>query len=159
MTSLKPYLDRCYQLFYILAYQVFRITSSRLKLKMTGAQVMLIWEKKVLLVRSSYRSTYSFPGGYINRGEAAIEAACRELREETGIVLQQSELHPLSVKQYDTNKSSNNFIFTAVLAHEPFIKIDNREVVEAQFFDASQVQGLPLECLIAELHKSAVIKL
>ena len=41
---------------------------------------------KVALVRHSYRGGLSFPGGGVGRGEPAITALLRELREEIGPV-------------------------------------------------------------------------
>lgn len=41
----------------------------------------------VLLVKASYRSMWSLPGGYADKDEDPAAAAAREVREETGITL------------------------------------------------------------------------
>lgn len=46
-------------------------------------------------VKSQYPSCWEIPGGCAQAGETSLEAACRELREETGIVVQPGELVPL----------------------------------------------------------------
>jgi 8-oxo-dGTP pyrophosphatase MutT (NUDIX family) len=46
---------------------------------------VLTAESTVLLVRHSYAPGWLFPGGGVERGEAIAEAACREVREETGL--------------------------------------------------------------------------
>jgi 8-oxo-dGTP diphosphatase len=41
--------------------------------------------EELLLVRTSYRSGWGFPGGLLNRGEEPAAGALRELQEETGL--------------------------------------------------------------------------
>lgn len=49
-----------------------------------GARIMLVDGDKVLLVRQSYVRGWQFPGGGVEPGETALEAAIRECLEETG---------------------------------------------------------------------------
>ena len=44
--------------------------------------------------KSQYPGCWEIPGGCAQAGETSLEAACRELREETGIVVQPGELLP-----------------------------------------------------------------
>jgi 8-oxo-dGTP diphosphatase len=46
-----------------------------------GDQVLLAQRSK-----GGYIGRWGFPGGHVERGETVIEAAMRELREETGVV-------------------------------------------------------------------------
>jgi ADP-ribose pyrophosphatase YjhB (NUDIX family) len=46
-----------------------------------GDQVLLAQRSK-----GGYIGRWGFPGGHVERGETVIEAAIRELREETGVV-------------------------------------------------------------------------
>ena len=48
---------------------------------------------KLVLCKHKERDTYEFPGGHIEPGESAEEAARRELYEETGAV--EFELQPV----------------------------------------------------------------
>jgi 8-oxo-dGTP pyrophosphatase MutT (NUDIX family) len=50
-----------------------------------GALVAVWHEGRVLMVRQSYRPTWTFPGGRVEAGENARAAACRELAEELGL--------------------------------------------------------------------------
>ncbi|WP_108661706.1 NUDIX domain-containing protein [Acuticoccus kandeliae] len=49
--------------------------------------VLIDTEERVLLVRHTYSKGWHFPGGGVDPGESTREAAVRELREETGIVM------------------------------------------------------------------------
>lgn len=58
---------------------------------------VLIAKKKILFVRRAippYTGKWAPPGGYPEKGESMREAAVRELREETGLVIPQSSLIP-----------------------------------------------------------------
>src|SRR5512138_2632867 len=60
----------------------------------TAGAVILNEEGCVLLVKHVFRpgSGWGVPGGFINKGEQAEEAARRELREEIGLELDRVEL-------------------------------------------------------------------
>jgi hypothetical protein len=53
-----------------------------------GALVAIHVSEALLLVRSSYRIAWNFPGGGIRRDETAEAAARRELAEEIGLTLE-----------------------------------------------------------------------
>ena len=53
-----------------------------------GASIAVLKDRRVLLVkrgRAPFAGLWSLPGGKTERDEAPREAACRELKEETGI--------------------------------------------------------------------------
>ena len=56
-----------------------------LKRRLTlGARVMLVDGDKVYLIRHTYAPGWQFPGGGVEPGESAEEAAAREVSEESG---------------------------------------------------------------------------
>ncbi len=60
-----------------------------------SAGVIVIYNSKVLLCHptgSKWFGSYSFPKGGIDEGESEIDAAVRELREETSIVINKNKL-------------------------------------------------------------------
>lgn len=51
----------------------------------------------ILLIKRNeepYKDCWALPGGYVEQGETVMQAAIRELKEETGIVAKEKELVP-----------------------------------------------------------------
>jgi len=53
-----------------------------------GALCFVEHEDRILLLRQHHRRGWTLPGGLLNRGEDAEQAVVRELREETGLVVE-----------------------------------------------------------------------
>jgi len=66
------------------------------------AGVAIIWENRILFIHptnSSWRkATCGIPKGHLELGEDPVTGALRELKEETGIILDPSQLDPESHK-------------------------------------------------------------
>ncbi len=60
-----------------------------------AARAIIIKDGKIALIKSKKGGWYKFPGGGIEEGETAADAAIRETLEETGLVLRRE-----SVKEY-----------------------------------------------------------
>lgn len=100
----------------------------------SGALAAVWWDDRLLLVKNSYRSFYTLPGGYVHPGEDPRHAAARELREETSIVIEPTRFthayhgtHP-----FEFRKDSLD-IYETRIDHKPAIRIDRREVVWSDF--------------------------
>lgn len=53
-----------------------------------GALCLIEHEGRLLLLRQRHRYGWTLPGGLVARGETAEQAVCREVMEETGLVVE-----------------------------------------------------------------------
>ena len=133
---------------YRLAYFIWKFVKLYLRKTTQGAQVVVWNNDAFLLVKTSYRNTYSFPGGYIKIDENPIDAAVRELNEETGISVTNQQLSYLyQFVDFCGTTQCFDTLFETKLAPEKLdeLKIDNKEIVEAKFFKLSELSELDLE--------------
>jgi len=78
-----------------------------------AAGVAITWNNQILLVHptgaSWKKSALGIPKGKIEEGEEPIDAAVRELREETGILIDKANLSPSPdvINAYDKNGNVN----------------------------------------------------
>ena len=89
-------------------------------------------EGRVLLIRHSYGSgQWMLPSGGIPKGHDAVATAIRELREETGCVLEDAV--ELAMIEEQLHGATNRVhVITGRASGDP--QPDGREVVEAAFF-------------------------
>jgi 8-oxo-dGTP diphosphatase len=137
--------DRAFRLAYLLAYRALRFYWG-FRRPLTHGALIAIWNQgKVLLVRNSYVPYYSAPGGYLRRNEEGRAAAVRELAEEIGLRVRPEELVlALEVTHDWENKHDHVQVFTLDLNERPSVRIDNREVIEAEWFTPEQARTLAL---------------
>ena len=100
-----------------------------------GAQCVVVdGEGRVLLIRHTYRPGWHFPGGGVEKNEAIVTAAEREVREEAGIIVEA----PLELFAVYTNfrafPSDHIALFTVPAWSQPEPPKPNREIAEHGFF-------------------------
>ena len=78
-----------------------------------GDQVLLAQRSK-----GGYIGRWGFPGGHVERGETVIEAAMRELREETGVVAEPHGVLTVldEIGRNDAGQVEWHYVLVAVLA-------------------------------------------
>jgi ADP-ribose pyrophosphatase YjhB (NUDIX family) len=90
--------------------------------------------ERVFLVRHTYARGWHFPGGGVEPGEAVLDAARRELREEARIeLIGEPHLHGVF---FNRNASRRDHVVVYVVREFRVIepKAPDREIAEARFF-------------------------
>lgn len=76
----------------------------------------------VLLIRrkwAPFEGQWALPGGHVDKGETALQAAVRELLEETGVEVRPEELHALGVVDDPNRDPRGRYVSAAFLAVVP----------------------------------------
>lgn len=99
-------------------------------------------KKEALVLKANYKPYWSFPGGWIEDNQTPIQAAVRELSEETGILIIPQRLKFL----YTINRVSNimqsyQFIFeySGVIDAFTSIKLQPEEIDDYKFVSREEV--------------------
>jgi len=95
----------------------------------------LLKTNEILLIRNSYVPYYCVPGGYLKAAETPVKAAVRELAEEVSIQVSPEALK-LGLEETHTweGKTDMVSIFDLDVKERPVFRVDNREVIDAEFF-------------------------
>jgi ADP-ribose pyrophosphatase YjhB (NUDIX family) len=147
-----------YSTFYRLPSQWRRRVVRLAKPRFTVGAVVLVRDRdatgagRLLLLRQPPGHGWSLPGGLLNRNELAVDAAARELAEETGIRLLPDELRqgvPNAIVHTDGRWI--DLVFDARVPADTPMTVDGAEVYEAMFhpIDALPPLSVPTAKLLA----------
>lgn len=142
---LRPATDAILRFTYRWAYRVVKVWWRLRRPHNDGAVIAVRLDGRLLMVRHSYRDTFGWPGGGIGRSETAADAARRELAEELGLFVRPGALRFIGelVSQWEFRRDHVR-IFELRLNEAPALRLDNREVVAAQFMEPAAVLALPV---------------
>lgn len=111
-----------------------------------GVDVWIMNSKGELLVQKRSKNKESYPGmwamtgGSALKGENAKKAICREVLEELGIRIEQSELE--LIKKVRTSKTFIHIFFVQKEVDIADLKLQPEEVSDAKWFSVEEIDNL-----------------
>ena len=152
VSSLKErdrlYIDSVWRMVLRLGYRVARVWWRLRRPRHEGALVAIYVGQALLLVKSSYRAEWNFPGGSVRPGEKPDAAAQREMEEEIG--LPSYPLRPAGsvCGDWDGRRDQVHF-FELHLDSIPELRLDNREIIAARLASPEEMRGIALTGAVA----------
>ena len=142
---MKVFINKIVQVFYKLAYRALLALWFFTRPTVCGVYIAIWYKEKLLIIKNSYKQSFTIPCGRIKRGEELIEAAVRELHEEVSIKIEKSQLSFVGEYSADHHYATDigNF-FEVEMVELPKFQADHREVVWARFMPLNQVSKLNL---------------
>ena len=148
--------DKCCRLFLTVAYRLLRCYWYLFRPQTRGVYIAVWYQNQILIIKNSYKTYYTVPGGGINKDEQLNQAALRELREETGIELASDNIVLFcTINDNHEYKQDTVYFWEARVTEKPDIKVDQREVVTASFMNKNDLPNINLSPVV---RKYIVIK-
>ena len=123
--------DSCARVVFRVGYRILMVLPRIRKSRSMGVAVVIRHKDRVLAVRHSYRPGYDIPGGGVRWREQPRDTAVRELAEELSIHANRDAL-------VYKRRHHRSHLFELTFDQEPYIQIDNREVIEAVFLSPEE---------------------
>ena len=124
--------DRVWQWLFKFGFRPRQWVRRRLGLARGGAFVAIRDDQDVLVVRHSYRPGVDLLGGGLEPRETPLQAAVRELREETGAAVDPAAVTYLGVARRGFRGAQDrDHVLEWRVDRLPMLRVDNRELVWA----------------------------
>ncbi|OJW51282.1 MAG: hypothetical protein BGO67_12685 [Alphaproteobacteria bacterium 41-28] len=115
-----------------LFWKIRNIFLSLFSLKTVGARALVLQKDHILLVKHTYLAGWYTIGGGVDAGESGLQALIRELKEEVGVILQESP----SILGFYHNRYEKRDDYVIVYVCKKFEKeeVTSKEISEARWF-------------------------
>ena len=111
-----------------------------------AADVLLVSKGKVLLVERKHEPLgWAIPGGMAELGETIEKTACRELEEETGVLVTPPEITLLGVYSDPKRDSRGHTISVVYYAYKDGVPVANDDAADARFFGFDELPQLAFD--------------
>jgi len=132
-------LDVAWQTAFRLGFPLARLWWRFRRQSHEGALAAIHVGRSVLLVRSSYRNEWNFPGGGIRPDETPEAAVRRELTEEIGLTSCDGLLPAGQANGVWDGRQDRVHFFELRLDRLPPLQLDHREIIAVQLFSPDDV--------------------
>jgi 8-oxo-dGTP diphosphatase len=142
-TRATPLIDACWRVALRVGFTLARVWWRIRRPDHRGALVAIYVGESILLVKSSYRKEWSFPGGSIDPHETPDAGALRELKEEIGFI--SPPLKPAgSIRGIWDGRPDQVHFYELHLGQLPELRLDNREIIAARLASPDELRSMPL---------------
>lgn len=124
---------------YFCGYPVFRLL-----IRGTVRAYVIVQVRGEVLVTQNwlgYQKKWRLPGGGVQAGETPLSAAQRELIEEIGLDIEESQFKRLGKGAFKASFNYDYHLFLVKLPKKPHISIDEREILHAEFVPIAKLKG------------------
>ncbi|MEH6987641.1 MULTISPECIES: NUDIX hydrolase [Bacillales] len=120
------------------------------------ASTSIIQDGKVLMIKenkATVKNKWNFPSGHVEKGEDILEAACREVKEETGLDVKLT--HTTGIYNFISSTDHQVILFHFIgQITGGFLSLQEEEIVDSKWVNLSNFKSFKDE----ELRDAKVIR-
>ena len=121
----------------------------------SSGSVAMVYNQQVLVVKASYKSYWTMPGGIIEAHESPVKAAIREVLEEVGIALNLATTNFSFVEYFQSELMEKyGFVFESEITSGQVeaIKLQVSELTDYKFVDVAAILATPQDYSLSLRH-------